>query len=92
MKPVCVPCQRFYRPKKNGVRFVEGMPIENSAKSGRVEPEKWTPYKAWNGDLWECPDCGAQIISGVAGSPVAEHYQKDFALATRGSILQVNDC
>ena len=26
MKPICVPCQRFYRPKKNGFMFIEAMP------------------------------------------------------------------
>lgn len=95
MKPICVPCRRFYRPKKNGVYFLEGMPIENDAMPGTTEPEKWKPYKLWNGDKWECQGCGATIIVGCGGKPVAEHYQKHFEeyvekLSARD--FQVNDC
>lgn len=96
MKPICVKCQRFYRPKKTGFRFVEGMPTHPRALPGRdAEPERWKPYKLWVGDLWECEGCGSQIVSGFAGSPYAEHYQPDFAgrLAALGEDhLQVNDC
>ena len=28
MRPICVPCRRFYRPKKNGTYFLEGHPTE----------------------------------------------------------------
>lgn len=78
MKPVCVPCQRFYRPKRNGFYFLEGMPIVNGAKPGKAEPGLWTPYKLWVADLWHCPDCGAEIVVGAAPFPIAEHYQPDF--------------
>ena len=65
MKPICVPCQRFMRPKKNGYYFLEGMPnYEWDGKSGK-ESEGWIPYKLWVGDLFECPDCHAQTISGI---------------------------
>lgn len=94
MKPICVKCQRFYRPKKTGFRFVEGMPISNRAQPGTAEPEKWKPYKLWVGDLWECEGCGSQIVSGFARSPISEHYEPEFAgkLAALGEHLQVNDC
>lgn len=26
MKPICVPCRRFFRPKRNGFAFEEGFP------------------------------------------------------------------
>jgi hypothetical protein len=96
MKPICVPCARFYRPKKNGFYFLEGMPKGDARpQSGTAEPEKWKPYKLWVGDLWECQGCGATLISGVAGSPLAEHHQPDFITKTtncNGWQFQVNDC
>ena len=79
MKPICVPCQRFYRPKRNGFAFIEGMPIGQDAPVGKRDPSAWWPYKLWNGDLWWCPDCGAEIIVGVGAHRVAEHYEPDFS-------------
>lgn len=94
MKPICVKCQRFYRPKKNGFSFIEGMPRSNGAPPGTAAPEQWVPYKLWRGDLWECLGCGHEIISGVAPLPTAEHYQHDFTerVADAGAKLQINDC
>lgn len=82
-KPVCVKCQMFYHPSKNGTPFIEGMP------SG----PGWVPYKLWVGDEWECRGCGAKIIIGCL-HPVAEHYESSF----KGHVefyapqIQVNDC
>lgn len=94
MKPICVPCQRFFRPKRNGLPFIEAMPIEGSPAPGTAEPDRWTPYKLWIGDLWRCDGCGAEIVSGVAREPVAEHYQPDFTNQVRrhGAELLINDC
>jgi hypothetical protein len=93
LKPICVKCQRFYRPHRNGRRFVEGMPIGNDAPSGTVAPERWKPYKVWIGDEWTCCGCGHLIIVGVAREPVSEHYRGDFAAAlASATYLQVNDC
>lgn len=93
-KPVCVACQRFYRPKKNGAAFIEGMPTDGRAIPGTREPEAWKPYKLWLADLWECQGCFHQIIVGAGASPVSEHYRADFALCveTYKPIVQVNDC
>jgi hypothetical protein len=94
MKPICVKCHRFFRPKKNGFYFTEGMP-ESGAQAGTAEPKKWKPYKLWVGDLWECHGCGATIISGTGQTAIAEHYQHDFAdMVERsdGKQFQVNDC
>lgn len=96
MKPVCVPCQRFFRADKNGLPFVEAMPKPGirSAEIGTGAPDQWTPYKLWTGDRWTCDGCGASIVVGVSRDPIAEHYQPNFAeLVTRaGATLQVNDC
>ncbi len=94
MNPICVPCQRFYRAKKNGFFFIEAMPKTSGAPAGTADPGSWQPYKLWSGDLWECPGCDAQIVSGVARQPIAEHYQPDFAdqVASYRPGLTVNDC
>ena len=95
MKPICVPCQRFYRVLRNGYQFIESMPIENGARPGTAEPEKWRPYKLWIGDLWRCEGCGHETVAGVAPSPHGEHYQADFAAkVARGNAeqLRINDC
>lgn len=95
MKPICVPCQRFMRAKKTGFYFLEGMPSEGwDGKSGK-DSSGWVPYKLWIGDLFECPDCGAQTVSGMNRNPVAEHYQPDFATMvarTGADRLMVKDC
>jgi len=95
MKPVCVPCQRFFRPERNGYYFIEGMPTQGRPLPGTQEPHHWQPYKLWVGDLWQCDGCGAQIVSGVGSRPLGEHYESDFAeqvTRTGASQLQVNDC
>lgn len=94
LKPVCVLCQRFFRPYKNGFNFIEGMPNGNDVQPGLAEPEKWEPYKLWQGDQWECPDCHASIIVGVGSRPISEHYLPDFQdqVDRFGASLQINDC
>lgn len=95
MKPICVPCQRFFRCKKNDFFFIEGMPADNGAAPGNSEPEKWRPYKVWAADRWECEGCGAVILSGFAREPIAEHYQLNFAETVKrfgADQFQVNDC
>lgn len=98
MKPVCVPCQRFFRMKKTGYYFTEMMPTADAPRRpepGTAHPEHWTPYKVWAGDLWECEGCGAKIISGTGQDPVVEHYYPDFDLVSErlnARELTVNDC
>jgi hypothetical protein len=94
LKPICVKCQRFYRPLKNGVWFLEGMPRFNGANPGLTEPESWVPYKLWRGDLWICHGCDHLCISGVAPHPLREHYMPDFASVVEQlqPIVQINDC
>lgn len=76
LKPVCVKCQKFYRPEKNGYMFEEGMPSgddpHNKFEAG------WTSYKIWRGDKWKCQGCDAEIVVGFADRPVSEHYMGDY--------------
>ena len=94
MKPICSSCQRFFRPTKNGIAFIEGMPNENGAPIGKRAPSAWRPYKLWMGGEWSCPDCGAVIIVGCGAAPINEHYREGFArdVKTYGATLQINDC
>ena len=94
MKPICVKCQRFYRPKKNGLFFIEGMPRVSPALPGLREPANWQPYKIWSGDVWECPDCHAEIIVGTGREPVAIQHEAGFRadIEALGAKLQINDC
>lgn len=95
MKPICVPCQRFYRPKKNGYFFLEMMPITSDALPGTAQPEGWQPYKLWVGDLWRCEGCGHETIAGVNHRRITEHYMDRFKeeVARLGADrFKVNDC
>lgn len=96
-KPVCVSCQRFYRPEKNGYVLTEMMPKPHSLAAlpvppGTTAPEMWEPYKVWRGDLWKCQGCGHEIVVGFADLPTSEHYKPDFAQALAESQSVVNDC
>ena len=94
LKPICVPCQRFFRPHRNGRYFIEGMPNGTNVSPGTSEPENWRPYKLWCGDQWVCYGCGAMIIVGTGRTSIREHYQSDFQdmVDTTGATFQVNDC
>lgn len=101
LKPVCVKCKCFYKPKKNDFAFTEGMPLANAYTytaeeiRGNKHPEFWKPYKCWMGDLWRCPECSHEIIVGVASAPFTEYYKYDFEAIqkrTGADRLQVNDC
>jgi hypothetical protein len=86
MKPICMKCRKFYRPKRNGTYFTEMMP----GLSGG-----WRPYKIWMGDLWICKGCGHEIIVGVGRDPLCEHYEdmfKELREGTRADEIEINDC
>lgn len=64
-KPVCVKCQTEFWPKTNGVLVIE------TASFG--------PYKVWSADLWKCPGCATEIVSGYSDHPIRQdHYAPDF--------------
>lgn len=77
MKPVCVPCERFMRPKRNGYYFIEGMPTDQKSGVGK-DATGWVPYKIWCGDLWYCPTCEAEIVVGVGREPITVQHKDDF--------------
>jgi hypothetical protein len=92
MKPVCVQCQTFYHPKKNGVVVLEQMPVATAAEPGVIDPTAWKPYKIWLADLLECHSCGMELITGFAPHPAAEHHEPEFAEAMSFVTHTVNDC
>lgn len=96
MKPICVPCQRFFRCIKTGFRFTEGMPNGKSSPTppGKEHGDCWQPYKLWMGDKFQCEGCGAVIVSGFGASPVRVQHEPDFAEFHKTGFdqFQVNDC
>lgn len=91
-KPVCVKCQRFFKPKKIGVNLTENMPKGNSSPPGLIAPEMWKPYKVWSGDLYVCSGCNTEILVGFGSSHLSEHYKEDFKIFNRSENFIVNDC
>lgn len=59
-------CGRFMRVKKNSVTVEEQL-------------EDGAPYKLFDADLFECVECGVEVISGFAREPFAEHWQPGYA-------------
>jgi hypothetical protein len=68
IRPVCVACEVFYRPLKNGIFLLEQI----KTTSGR------RPYKIWSADHWKCPGCGHEIVVGSGSKPVREDHAADF--------------
>jgi hypothetical protein len=68
-------CGRIMTIKQNSVT------VEELFEDGRG-------YKLWDADLYECLECGVEVISGFAQLPLAEHYQPTYAAqrARRGPI------
>jgi hypothetical protein len=97
LKPICVPCQRFFRCVKSGFYFTEGMPAPGvrQAMPGTTAPEQWEPYKLWSGDKWRCEGCGAEIVSGTGREPIRVQHEPDFSSTAEkigANQYQVNDC
>ena len=98
-KPVCVKCQCFYRPKRNGFYWTEMMPsgVADPQENirGLRKPQAWMDYKLWSGDLYECPDCEHQIVVGHGAQPIAEHWHTEYMrqkVAHGATQLEVKDC
>lgn len=60
-------CGRFMCPKKNSVTVEE---LDGQQR----------PYKLWDADLWICPECEIEVITGFGAGPIAEHWQPDYAV------------
>ena len=63
-RPVCVKCEVDLRPSMNEVNVIE------YSDNG--------PYKIWEADEWECPECHIRVIIGFGDAPFAHHSQEDF--------------
>ena len=62
----CANCQTFFRPRKNSITVLE------------TYDDGERPYKVWQADLWECPDCGTQLITGYGSRAISEQHEDDF--------------
>lgn len=96
-KPVCVKCKKFYRMKRSGLQWTEGMPLMSqnpgsSPSTDKFEVAGWTGYKVWMSDLWECQGCGGQILCGHGASPVVERHHAGFEAESDKSVFRVDDC
>lgn len=58
-------CGRFMSVKKNDVTVEERL-------------EDGAPYKLWSADLYECAECGVEVITDFAFHPLAEHFQPTY--------------
>jgi hypothetical protein len=74
----CAGCKVKFRPRKNDIRVLETM------DDGR-------PYRVWCADLWECPDCGTQLIAGYGRTHISEHYMDGFGEALT-KVTHTIDC
>ena len=65
-------CGRFMTVKQNSVTVEELL-------------EDGGPYKLWDADLWACPACGLEVVTGFGTAPLAEHWQPTY-LAQRARL------
>jgi len=61
-RPICVKCETQFQQIKTGIAVVDMFP---------------KPYQIWLADLFECPVCKVQIVSGFADSPLVRHSEAD---------------
>jgi len=62
-RPVCRTCQVDLRPERNGV--------------GVLDMADFGPVDLWDADLWKCPKCGLEVVSGFGNNPISSHYVKE---------------
>lgn len=65
-KITCVQCEVDYKIVKSGNYVIDMF----------LDPPQ--SCKIQNGDRWECPVCGHQVVAGYAQMPLSEHYQDNF--------------
>lgn len=63
MRPVCVKCGIEMKRIKSGV--VALTQFQNPPQ----------PYQAFMADLFECPDCQNQVLSGYGDKPCWQHFE-----------------
>lgn len=57
----CAKCEVDLIPEKNGVWLIE------------LFQHNTAPYSIWHADLWKCPKCGVEIVSGYGQKPTYHH-------------------
>ena len=70
MRPVCVQCQCEMRCSKTGATIV--------VMSGDE------PYQIWQADIFQCPGCGFEAVTGWAGKPFKYRHEENFQQAVEG--------
>jgi hypothetical protein len=55
------------------------MTVKKNSVTVEERLETQEPYKLWDADLWECPECGVEVITGFGHGPLAEHWQPTYA-------------
>jgi predicted RNA-binding Zn-ribbon protein involved in translation (DUF1610 family) len=87
MSTICVPCRRVFRPLQTGVRFEERMLLGGA----NGEPEHWAPYRLWAADIYACPKCGTQIVTGLSKAPIAVSHEPDYGERAARVCLSIDD-
>lgn len=80
MTTICVPCGRVYRPLKIGVRFEERQMLDD-----------WAPYRVWAADLYGCPECGVEILTGLSREPLATAHERHYPESATDLFLAIED-
>ena len=65
VKLVCPSCQIEMRALECGVA-AEAMTVDG-------------PYQLYSVDLFACPKCRREVLGGFGASPIAEHFQTEYA-------------
>ena len=79
-KMICVKCEVALRPAVNGV-YVQEMYNKNK-----------DTYKVWCADIWKCPICGIEVVSGFGNKPCFGNWDDDCEerlqkLINRGAVI-----
>lgn len=65
-RPICVKCRIEFRVLENGIDVIDMF----------SQPPK--PYRLTQADLFECPTCKTQIVSGFADKAWIQHFEGNF--------------
>lgn len=61
-RPVCVKCQCEMKITASGAVTFNALVVRG-------------PYQQWQGDRYQCPACGAEIITAYGDRPSWEHFE-----------------
>ena len=73
----CAQCLTQFRPRENDVCVHITMSDDR-------------PYQLWQADLWECPDCGCQVLLGFGQKHWAAHFEPTFQKYLAGVDYTIN--